>query len=139
MDLWLKNDLDASWRKLVAALRITEQTRLAQDLELLYCPCVGQARPDDTLTRLLTTSSDTSTKPTAPQPTPVSQSLDVPRSKARRTQGVVEGYSTLQDQFASLVTDVQIYITRKAAKLLGRLVSCYSTFPCPTSTGTCAS
>ena len=105
------------------ALCTVQQTQLAQDLELRYCQCMSQVRSNDTCTHTISTkaSTDTSTQSTTRHTSLASQSLDMPRSKARKTQGVVKGYSTLQDQFASLVTEVQIYITRKAAKLLGRL------------------
>ena len=37
MELWLKNDLKASWAKVVEALRKTEQSHLANKLESQYC------------------------------------------------------------------------------------------------------
>ena len=104
MELWLKNDQGASWMKLVMALRTVQQTELAQDLELRYCQCVSQVRPKDAGTQSTTSLA--------------SQSV---RAKRRGARNVVQPYLKLQDQFVSLITEVQIYITRKTKKLLDNL------------------
>ena len=124
MDLWLKSDTDASWMKVVIALKNIDQNHLAKLVESSYCACLPAPMRD---TRAPSQPFQTRTAdplPTTvdpvrlPAPCRVDQELGEPAaledySRVDEVQRVVEGSSELEQRFFSVVTHVQVYFCDK--------------------------
>ena len=124
MDLWLKSDIDASWMKVVIALKNIDQNHLAKLVESSYCACLpapmrDTRAPSQPFQTRTTDPLPTTVDPVSlPAPCRVDQELGEPAaledySRVDEVQRVVEGSSELEQRFFSVVTHVQVYFCDK--------------------------
>ena len=132
MEQWMKNDLDASWVKLVTALREINHNHLAQDLEARYCAAQCQPQPPDVCTPALSVSraqsgiagscssqTSWSLDAQACSPTPSITDADMIDQESGEVEvfhnldKVQKGFLWLEERFVSIVTHVQCYLCER--------------------------
>ena len=137
MELWLKNDLEASWATLVAALRKIGQNYLAAQLELQYCaalptqgdkdmpsmplpnseepsvPCHSSVDHDSPLSSHSTDNALTATGGELVVVTAEPGSTREEDLIVDEVAKVIEGSSRLEEYFVSVITHVQLFFGEK--------------------------
>ena len=123
----MKNDLDASWTKIVMALREIDQNHLAQHLEARYCAGQCLPQPPDVCTPALSvsiahseiagsfTSQSSWSLDVAFSPTPT-PSIGTMEQEVAVLNKVQQRIMRLEDRFVSVVTHVQCYFCSRETK-----------------------